>query len=136
MGMIQTLVGSFAGGTENALAAVDVPRNGRIIAVDWTVHGDADADGEAIRVQLAFGSTVNSSNDARSVISTVGHQISLTTSGVAVMAINKFVGPLDVAVSGGERLYIHSVATAGMTGTIVCHVHYSFDDLAFTRRRT
>lgn len=137
MGMIQSLYASSTGGVESALAAVDVPRDGVIIGVDWAVWANIDADNETYIAELSFGSvsTINS-NDVRGRISAVAAGISLTTSGVAAIQINKYVGPVSISVAGGERLYINVSATAGVTSGVHCMVHYSFDEPRARVRRS
>ena len=117
------MYGSSSGGTENALASIDIPEDGRLIGAEWAVNADLDADGENIYSELSFIATnQDSTNDARGVISSVAARISLTTSGVAMTSINRYT-PLDLDVAGGERLYLHVLATAGVTAGIRCNVH-------------
>jgi len=134
------LYGSVTGGTENALATVDVPEDGEIVAIDWAVNADLDADGESLSAEVSFIATnTNNINDARGMISVIRGQISLTTSGAPVVAINKFVTfPEALQVSGGERLYLHTVSTAGVNASINAIIHLSTrrPSVRRSRRRT
>lgn len=125
--MVTQIIGMYgliAGDTQDALASIDVPQDGFITGVDWDVSADMDADSEALQIELSFiASNQVNINDVRGRLSGVSAEISLTTSGIASTSIQKFVGPMDVPVAGGERLHLHSVASSGVTGAIRCNVH-------------
>lgn len=135
MGMTQLLSGVITGGDENAIAAVDVPRDGTITGVEWCVQADLDADQEIVIAQLGFGSVQNFGNDARSVISEVGAQTSVVTSGFGMVIINEWRGNLDIPVAAGERLYLHVTSASGVTGSVRSIVHYSYDEPRSRTRR-
>lgn len=135
MGMLQSIIGTLSGGTENALAAVDVPRNGVITGLDWACRYDFDADLEYAVVELSFGSTYSNTSDSRQVISMNKSQHNFITSGAAQSALNRFVGPLDIAVAAGERIFLNVDASAGVIGDVGCIIHYSFDDPRPAMRR-
>ncbi len=98
--------------TANAVAQVDIPEDGAIVGVDWTMamsSGLLDADSMA--AQLSFISTAQfATNDARGAISHIAIGVgTLTTSGVAGVTANKFVSFIEpLTVASGERLYLHS----------------------------
>lgn len=116
---------AISGGTQDAAASMDIPQDGTITGLDWDLGANLDADGEVIDVELSFIATNQiTQNDVRGRISSIGVQMSLTTSGVATTSVQKFVGPMDVIVSGGERLYLHSVSTAGVGGNVRCNIHF------------
>lgn len=128
------MYGAFTGGTEDALANVDIPEDGTITGVEWAANINLDADDESWDGELSFIATNQiATNDARGVISSASARISLTTSGAPVGAINKFT-PMSLYVSGGERLYLHSQGTAGVTGSMRVNVH--FQPLGGTQRRS
>lgn len=128
------MVGAGTGGTENAVANVDIPEDGTIVGCEWGLSADLDGDGEYVTAELSFIATNQANtNDARGVISNATSQISLTTSGVAVTAVNKFT-PLSLYVAGGERLYLHIVAAAGVTSNGYVNIH--FQPLGGTNRRS
>jgi len=136
--MSTTVIGMRAagtGGTENALASIDIPFDGVITGVDWDCRADLDADTEQFNAELSFIATSQLAlNDVRGRVSSVAAQISLTTSGAPVVSIAKWVGPMDLPVQGGERLYIHVVTTAGATSEVRCNVHV--DSRTPPRRRS
>ncbi len=126
--MIQTLHATMVGGTENAMAAVDVPTNGFMNAIQWSLTADLDADQDFVRVQLSFASTgAFTSNDARQIISTIQNAVNFTTSGLSAVGVNLFLPGLEIPVFGGERLYLHGLSNTGLIGEVFCHVYYSFD---------
>jgi hypothetical protein len=135
MGMMQLLRGDIGGGTESALAAVDVPQDGYITGIDWSAYGDFDANDEFMLVQLSFSSAFNVGNDSRSSVSVISAQFTLTTSGVAFTGINKFVGPVKIAVNAGERIYLHANSSVGLVGVVHCTVYYDFDISRNSQRR-
>ena len=118
------MVAALSGGTENAVANIDIPTDGTIVGVDWAVNFDLDADGENNVTELSFIATgQQATNDARGVISAVAARVALVTSGVALASINKYVA-LDIDVAGGERLYLNSAGSAGVSGSVTCLIHF------------
>lgn len=129
------IYGAVTGGTQNALASVDIPQDGVITGIDWDVDADLDADTEFLRLELSFISTNQlTTNDVRGRISSIGGRISLTTSGVAVTSLQKMVAGLDLPVNGGERLYLHADSTAGVSASARCNVHLDVPIRSLTRR--
>ena len=100
--------------TGDAIQQADIPEDGSIVAVDWTLHavgtgGTFSADDSA-SLQLSFLATSQfATAESRGIISHIGLAVSqLTTSGMAMASIAKFCAfpePLDVA--GGERIFVH-----------------------------
>jgi len=131
------MYGVATGGAEAAIATIDVPMPGRIIGVDWAVRGVLAGTDFFAEAQLSFRSTASfTTNDDRGLISETRHQCDLTTSGVAEGSVNKYSQVPDLAVMGGERLYLHSNSTASYAGTVSCMVQFDFDlDKISMRRR-
>lgn len=128
MGTCITLVGTGTGGTENNIANIDVPLDGNLIGIDWSVYADLDADGESARYEVSFASSNGiGSNDLRASISQVAMWASMTTSGQAQHSVNKFVALPDIPVAGGERIYLHAIASAGVAAGVACVLHFDFD---------
>jgi len=128
------MFGAGTGGTESALASVDIPQDGEIKGVEWAVNADLDADAESINVECSFIATYQTgTNDSRGIISNGAARMSLTTSGVALVSINKYT-PVDILVAGGERLYLNVNATAGVVSSIACNVY--FQPARTARRRS
>lgn len=118
------LFGSVTGGVQDSLAQVDVPSDGFIIGIDWDVRANLDADNEAISAELSFIATNQlTTNDVRGRLSSISQNIAFTTSGNSDCSMQKYVGPIDIPVAGGERLYIHVESTVGVTGQARCNVH-------------
>jgi len=118
------MFGVVAGDTQDSLAGVDIPQDGFITGIDWDCRWNMDADAENANAELSFIATNQlTTNDVRGRLSSVGTMMSLTTSGAPVAVAQKFVGPIDIPVAGGERLFLHSVATTGVVGALRCSVH-------------
>lgn len=141
---VLTLTGSSTGGTESAIASIDIPGNGSITGVDWAADFALDADGEFQEISLSFASSEDLQvNDSRSVISIVASGLAeLTTSGGYTGGVNKFVSfSPGIPVFAGERLYLHSRAAAGVSSTVYCMVHLETSEMvvgsmrAASRRR-
>ncbi len=116
--------GAITGGTEDAAAQVDIPTDGTIIGIDCDLNAALDADSELAESELSFIATNQlSTNDVRGRLASISVVMTLTTSGIALVSLQKFVGPTDIPVAGGERLFIHIISTAGVTGTVRYNVH-------------
>jgi hypothetical protein len=138
MGSIIQMLATVAGGTENALAQIDVPLPGFIEGVEWNGDGTFDTTLDFARLQLSFGSVGVFTNDARQVISNVylGRAAHVTAAGIVLAVASLFVRLPDLVVAMGERLYLHSVASATTVCQVNCLVHFSFDqDKPSVRRR-
>lgn len=134
MGTVITLFSSAV--PADNLASIDVPANGHLIGLDWSLTVNPSAADFQIRGQVSFGSTSQfSTNDARAAISTIAVSADLTTSGAAVTFANKYVSLPDLPVNMGERIYLHSAGT-GVTVMINVALHFDFDmDRARVRMR-
>jgi len=129
------MYGVIAGGTENALASIDIPQDGFIIGIDWDLSVNLDADNENSTAELSFIATNQlSTNDVRGRLSSVSTRIYVgDATGPAISTVQKWLGSFDLAVSGGERLYLHVNSTAGVNGDVRCNL---FVDLGTTVRRS
>jgi hypothetical protein len=136
-----TVIGMYAattGGSQNALAAIDIPAEGLLVGVEWAVTADLDADAEYAFIELGFGSTITlGNNDTRSRISVMSLGQATFTAGQAVVGQgNGFTKLPDLPVGIGERLYLHSLAVAGVVCQVHCNLHFDFDlDRPRARRR-
>ncbi len=128
------MYGLGAGSTQDALAQIDVPQDGIIRGLDWDAHVCLNADGEFQGYEFSF-IAVNqlTSNDVRGRISSVSVEAAFVTSGFAVVGLQKWVGPFELVVSGGERLYLHAVGSAGVESVIRLNLHFD-GGAAVTRR--
>jgi hypothetical protein len=119
-------------------ASMDIPEDGEITGVDWTLLGDTGfASDDLIRMELSFVSTNQlSANDRRGPLShcciSAG---TVTTSGVSSPFANKFVqfNP-GIAVAGGERIFLHSSLVGAATAVVDCDVHFDSKRAAAPRR--
>lgn len=133
---IMQMWAQIAGGAENGLATMDIPSNGILWGVDWAAGVNMDADSEAFYAELSFIATHQAvTNDVRGIISAVRASMSLTTSGVGLVQVNKYVAlATGLKVTGGERLFINSNSSAGITGDVNIYLH--FDPTTTTTRRS
>lgn len=109
-----------------AAASLDITADGKIVGVAWAAVGDLDADGESFYAEVSFSSTNGlATNDTKSSFSTVRQFNGLLTSGAIPAAVNVYHGPLNIPVTMGERIYLHTSGTQ-----IVCTVYIFVDDKA------
>lgn len=137
MGTVIKMYAAGSGGSQDAVAQVDVPMPGHIVGVDWAVRIAPSGADFLAEMQLSFRSSSSfTTNDDRGIISEVKFAGDLTTSGAANTAANKYVLLPDVPVMGGERIYLHLSVTASVVTANVVLVHFDFDlDKISMRRR-
>ncbi len=112
------------GGTEDGAASVDVPEDGELVGVDWAGFATFDATAENLTAELSFIATNTiATNDARGMISQIAARFNVVTTGGGGFGFNKYVALQDLDVSGGERLYMHLIAAAGLVSRMSCIVH-------------
>jgi len=122
---ILQMFGGGTGGTQDAVANIDIPEDGNLVGVQWSIDMDFDAESESLRAELSFIATGQlTTNDARGVISAVRGQLSFTTSGAMLAAINQAHALPNLQVSGGERLFINLVSASGVTSNINCLIYH------------
>ena len=121
-----TMFASGSGGTEDAAAVIDVPDDGNLVGVQVAHAADIDSTDEASTVSLSFIATNQlTTNDSRGEIIVTRVRSGLVTAEGGSPFTN-FYTPMDVGVSGGERLYIHIVASAGVITGVSMILHFSF----------
>ena len=122
------IIGMYAltqGGTQDALAQIDIPQDGFILGIDWDANAQLNASDETLAAELSFIATNQlTTNDVRGRISSISVFNELLTSGQHAVSIQKYVDVKEISVSGGERLYIHTVVTAGVAATVRCNLHF------------
>lgn len=117
----------------DAAAQLDVQFDGIITAVDWSVAGDLDADGENYGIEVSFLSTNTlGNNDSRGSLSEIRSQAS-GTPGFIRDGVNKGVSGLRVPVSAGERMFMHGALSGTANVNATCYIHV--DDGADPRLR-
>jgi len=129
------MTGTITGGTQDAIAMIDIPQDGFIIGIDWDVNADLDADLEVVFCELSFIATNQRfTNDVRGRLSSISCRSAvLTAVGVSNVSLQKWLGSFDLAVAGGERIFLHSDSTAGVAGVVRCNL---YADLGTTTRRS
>ena len=123
--MIIGLYGAVTGDTQDAVASIDIPSDGFITGIDWDGNVNLDADGETMNAELSFIATNQvATNDVRGRISSISAQVAVLTSvGEVAFNLQKWIGPMDLSVSGGERIHLHFQSSTGVTGAVRCNIH-------------
>jgi len=123
------------GGVQNGIAMVDIPQDGVIIGFDWDMNAILDATLETIQAELSFIATNQlNTNDVRGRLTSISAACTvLTAVGGHVVAVQKWLGSFDLAVAGGERLFMHLNATAGVVSIVRCNIYF---DASGTMRRS
>jgi hypothetical protein len=137
VGSIITMVATSTGGSESALAAIDVPREGRLQGASWAVRSSFDTTADFQTFELSFGSALVTTNDSRQIVSvcTVGQMV-VGAAGIMLALANYMDILPEILVGAGERLFLHSHAAANVVGVAFCTLHFDFElDLPRVRRR-
>jgi len=104
-------------------ASLDIVADGRITGIQWSADFDHDADGEQLRAELSFASSSGfTTNDTKSSFSKIAHSVN-GTPGFTTGAVNLFVGPVDIPVNQGERVYLHTVGTAASISSLTAYMY-------------
>lgn len=121
------------GGEQNDKASIDIPSNARITGLSFHMEAGLNAADEFSNAELSFISTNQiNTNDARGIIASGRCRMGLLgASGGGITQVNFFT-PMDIEVSGGERLHGHLKATAGVTTLVTVLLHLA--DLTGVRR--
>jgi len=130
------MYGAVTGSTQNGMAQIDVPQDGVLRGLDWDVSSNMDADDEILAVELSFIATQQlTTNDVRGRISSIGIRLAVlsATSG-HVALVQKWVGPFELMLAGGERLWLNSNSTVGVVADVRLMLH--FDGGALVTRRS
>jgi len=131
-----SVIKMYLSSTGSESANIDVPMGGFLIGLSWAVSHDSDADADSCQLQLSFRSAITNVNDDRGIIDEVRTQNQLVTSGVGVNSINKYTPLPDIPIAAGERLFLLSSVTTGITLVVSCMLHFTFDiDKVASRRR-
>lgn len=118
------MVGIGSGGTENGLSTIDVPFDGSISSVNWSLNAALDATGEDITAELSYIATNQiQTNDARGVICTITAKQEVITQGGGNTGVNHQVFFRDLRVFAGERLHMNVIADAGVASQILAEIH-------------
>lgn len=122
------MYGAITGDTQDALAMIDIPQDGFLIGIDWDLNTTLDAANERTECELSFIATNQlTANDVRGRLSSVSVQTELLTSvGLQAYSVQKWLGSFDIAVAGGERLFLHALSTTGVAGRVRCNLFIDF----------
>lgn len=125
---------TVTGGAQDAMAMIDIPQDGFIIGIDWDGSFFLNAQ-EEVEIEVSFIATNQlTTNDTRGRLSSISARGALVTAvGLPIVSIQKWLGSFDLSVSGGERLYLHALSTAGVNGEVRCGL---YADLGTTTRRS
>ena len=128
MGSIIRMVLSSSDISTAASVNVDIPMNGILVGVSWAVRSDMDADGDTVDAELSFiSSNMFVTHDARGVIDDVRLAAVFTTSGHAIIGVNKYVVLPDIPVAQGERIYLHGQTATAQVTRIIADLHFNFN---------
>jgi len=128
------MFGAVTGGVQDSIAMIDIPQDGFIIGIDWDVNALMIASA-LLSAELSFiASNQLVTNDVRGRLSSISVQNAQSTAvGLNNVSVQKWLGSFDIPVAGGERMFIHVVSTAGLTGNVRCNMYV---DLGTVTRRS
>lgn len=106
-------------------ASLDIIENGMITAVYFSGYAALSADADSFEAEVSFASTSGfATNDTKSSIAKVATEVELVTSGEPQNGFNIMVAPLEIPVSQGERLYLHTATPVGTAAIrMSCYVY-------------
>jgi len=115
---VADVIGLFVagtGGVQDGLVMFDVPTDGDLIGIDWDFHATLNAS-EFYEVELSFIATnLLGTSDVRGRISSISQSVEVITAvGVAQTNVQKWISGMNISMAGGERLFVHVNATAGV----------------------
>ena len=135
---IYKLSGTGTGGTEDALAQLDVQFDGIITAVTGHIRSTMTGAGQFATAEISFlsNNTVGT-NDTRGSIFSVSTSVTGTTSGFFQGTQHNNAAGLAVRLNAGERIWLHFSASAGLAseGQIYVYVEDGQDVPTAQRRR-
>lgn len=137
MGSVITMTATLSGSSAWVLGAqVDIPQNGFLEGVCYSVASDSDADGDVVMANLTFSSTAGApGNDSRSTILMYNERLELVTSGIGKGPGTVYCKLPDIPVAVGERIFLHGYATTGVSLTVYLGLHFSFNQAVPSSRR-
>lgn len=129
MGSVATLTGTVSGSSAWVnVASYDPPARGTIDGVSICIQDDSDADADVVQINVTFSSTPGIPvNSESSSIVHAGKQFQLVTSGAVINGMCYYIPLPNVPIAQGQRLYLHSVVTTGVTAVVSAQVHLSFN---------
>lgn len=118
---VYKLAASSTGGSQDAIAQLDIQFDGIITAMHGSVANQGTTAGNSVEFEASFLSvnTINT-NDTRGSLFTLGMRISAAGAGNTA---NSGVGGLAIAVNAGERVWLHALGTASVSGTANIYIY-------------
>lgn len=108
---------AFTGGTEANVGNAQIPFDALVEGIQYSHAADLDSD-ETSRLQLSeIVSQQLNQNGAQGVLLNSQLQASFATAASGVVSHAEGYLPVNKRYDAGTLLYIHSVGTAGVTGT-------------------
>ena len=134
---VYKLFGNMTGGAQNDISALDIQFSGVLYGVSFSGFARLDAGQEAFQAEVSFLSVSTLlANDARGSICATGQgELHLLTSGVGIVNLNHSISGLEIEVSAGERVHLHTNGTAGVSGSLQCYLYVRDRAMASLRRR-
>lgn len=118
---VHKLAAIGAGGTQNAVAQLDIALDGIITAIHGVLINNGAAAGDEVIAEISFLSVSTiAANDTRGSLFSLGNRIS---GAGAVTGVNSGVGGLTIPVNAGERIFLHLVATAAISSSAEINIY-------------
>jgi hypothetical protein len=112
--------------TTNDLAHFDVPSDAVLIGIDFSMSVLTSTAGDRVRLEAATSSVCQATtNDCNGVLGNADYNPLATSSQNA--ATNKWLGPLNIFIPKGSRIYIHTIqaGTSATQCTVNFHLVYT-----------
>lgn len=129
MGAVANMYAAVAGSSAWVNAATfDPPLRGTIDGIMLAWSDDSDADADTVAVNISFSATpgLPVSGDYSSMLY-VSKNFQLVTSGAANGSAAQYCIMPQIPIAPGQRVYMHALATTGITASINCGLHLSFN---------
>jgi len=138
--MIYKLFGNvLAGVVTDSMASADIQNTGHITALAFNVDADGmDALNDHAKLEVSFMSTNTfTTNDVRGSVAMHGVTLQFLTTGGGIGSNSLSISGLSIPVEAGERIHLHSSASAGVTagGTCYLYIDDGVDDGGRAKRR-
>ena len=116
-------------GTANDAAHIDIARNGSLVAFEIAfTHNQALADGTYSRIEVSTqAANMLSTNDAQGIIGECGVDTRFTTSGAVDTTKIAVVRGIDLPLKQGQRIYVHAITGAAVTGWVSVYLYIRED---------
>ncbi len=121
---VYKLFGAATGGTENAVASLDIQFDGEIVAMHYSVVADLDADGDTVNMEVSFLATAATAvHDTRGSLITASTQHAIGAAGAVNSGMLGSINGVRIPISAGERVFMHFANTASLTGSANVYIY-------------